>query len=77
MYRAQSTPRKYEEHAYVLDFNPRGKSFTVRGRDGIIVTAKTEKNRFARPEMIKFHIHYKKGMNPYVGLHEYLSSILK
>ena len=39
MHRAQSPPRKYEEHAYVLDFNPRGKSSTVRGRDGIIVTA--------------------------------------
>ncbi len=39
MHRAQSTPRKYEEHAYVLDFNSRGKSSTVRGRDGIIVTA--------------------------------------
>lgn len=42
-------------------------------KNGIIVTAKTEKNRFARPEEIKFHIHYKKGMNKYVGLHEYLS----
>ena len=39
MYRAQSPPRKYEEHAYVLDFNPRGKSSTVRGREGIIITA--------------------------------------
>lgn len=39
MYRAQSPPRKYEEYAYVLDFNPRGKSFTVRGREGIIITA--------------------------------------
>ena len=39
MYRAQSPPRKYEEYAYVLDFNPRGKSVTVRGRDGIIITA--------------------------------------
>ena len=39
MYRAQSTPRKYEEYAYVLDFNPRGKSSSVRGREGIIVTA--------------------------------------
>lgn len=38
MHRAQFTPRKYEEHAFVLDFNPRGKSSTVRGRDGIIVT---------------------------------------
>jgi RecA/RadA recombinase len=42
-------------------------------KTGIIVTATTEKNRFARPEKIKFHIHYKKGMNPYIGLHEYLS----
>ena len=39
MYRTQSSPRKYEEYAYVLDFNPRGKSSTVRGREGIIVTA--------------------------------------
>ncbi len=39
MYRAQSPPRKYEEYAYVLDFNPRGKSTTVKGREGIIVTS--------------------------------------
>lgn len=39
MYRAKSPPRKYEEYAYVLDFNSRGKSSTVRGREGIIVTA--------------------------------------
>ena len=39
MYRANSPPRKYEEYAYVLDFNPRGKSSTVRGREGIIITA--------------------------------------
>jgi putative nucleotide binding protein len=39
LHRAQPPPRKYEEHAYVLDFNPRGKSSTVRGRDGIIITA--------------------------------------
>ena len=31
--------RKYEEYAYVLDFTSRGRSKTVRGRDGIIVTA--------------------------------------
>ncbi len=37
MERAQT--RKYEEYAYVLDFITRGKSTTVRGRDGIIVTA--------------------------------------
>lgn len=37
--RANVSPRKYEEYAYVLDFNARGKSSTVRGREGIIVTA--------------------------------------
>lgn len=39
MYRSQSSSRKYEEFAHVLDFNPRGKSSTVRGREGIIITA--------------------------------------
>jgi len=37
--RVQSPPRKYEEYAYVMDFNSRGKSTTVRGREGVIVTA--------------------------------------
>lgn len=37
--RGYTQPRKYEEYAYVLDFNERGKSSTVRGRQGIIVTA--------------------------------------
>ena len=31
--------RKYEEYAYVLDFSSRGRSKTVRGREGLIVTA--------------------------------------
>lgn len=35
----RTQPRKYEEYAYVLDFVPRGKSTTVRGRDGIIIIA--------------------------------------
>tara|TARA_B100000470_G_scaffold60130_1_gene45434 strand:- start:128 stop:694 length:567 start_codon:yes stop_codon:yes gene_type:complete len=39
LYRAKSPPRKYEEYAFVLDFDTRGRSSTVRGRDGIIVTA--------------------------------------
>jgi putative nucleotide binding protein len=39
LHRAQIPPRKYEEYAYVLDFNSRGKSSTVRGREGIIITA--------------------------------------
>ncbi len=39
MFLERTQPRKYEEYAYVLDFVMRGKSVTVRGRDGIIVTA--------------------------------------
>ncbi len=35
--RGYTQPRKYEEHAYVLDFVERGKSVTVRGREGIII----------------------------------------
>ena len=34
-----SQARKYEEYAYVLDFTPRGKSITVRGREGVIIQA--------------------------------------
>jgi putative nucleotide binding protein len=37
--RISSPPRKYEEYAYVLDYVTRGKSTTVRGREGIIITA--------------------------------------
>jgi putative nucleotide binding protein len=33
----QLPQRKYEEYAYILDFVPRGKSTTVRGREGVIV----------------------------------------
>jgi RecA/RadA recombinase len=40
---------------------------------GIIVTAKPNKNRFAQPLPIKFHISFNKGMNPYIGLEEYIS----
>ncbi len=31
--------RRYEEHAFVLEFSPRARSATVRGREGVIVTA--------------------------------------
>lgn len=40
---------------------------------GIIVTAKPNKNRFAKPMPVKFWIDFNKGMNPYVGLQEYIS----
>ncbi len=37
--RGNTQPRKYEEYAYVLDYTSKGRSNTVRGREGIIVTA--------------------------------------
>lgn len=40
---------------------------------GIIVTVKTIKNRFGKPIPIKFHIRWDRGMNPYIGMEEYMS----
>lgn len=40
---------------------------------GIVVTAKPDKNRFCKPTAVKFHISYDHGMNPFVGLEEYMS----
>jgi putative nucleotide binding protein len=37
--RAHPPPRKFEEYAYIIDFKDRGRSLTVRGREGIIITA--------------------------------------
>lgn len=42
-------------------------------QSGIVVTAKPDKNRFCKPTVVKFHISYNHGMNPYVGLDEYMS----
>ena len=44
-----------------------------QAKSGIIVTSKVVKNRFARPIPIKFHISFYRGMNPYVGLENYVS----
>ena len=40
---------------------------------GIIVTAKSLKNRFGKPHTIKFHIRWDKGMNRFIGMEEYIS----
>jgi hypothetical protein len=40
---------------------------------GIIVTVKTLKNRFGKPIPIKFHIRWDRGMNPYIGMEEYMN----
>jgi len=39
---------------------------------GIIVTVKTLKNRFGKPIPIKFHIRWDRGMNPFIGMEEYI-----
>jgi RecA/RadA recombinase len=50
-----------------------GDAAQANSKSGIIVTSKIVKNRFARPIPIKFHISFFKGMNPYVGLENYVT----
>jgi len=38
------------------------------GSSGVIVTAKSRKNRIAKPKKVKFEIDHTKGVNPYKGL---------
>ena len=38
------------------------------GRSGSVITAKSAKNRLAKPKKVKFEIDYTKGINPYKGL---------
>ncbi len=42
-------------------------------KTGIVVTSSFKKARFTRPYPIKFHISFMNGMNPYVGLEEFVS----
>lgn len=44
-----------------------------QAKTGLIITSKVVKNRFVRPIPIKFHLSFYKGMNPYVGLENYVS----
>lgn len=45
----------------------------AKRQTGMILTSKCWKNRFAQPHNVKIHIDFKKGMNPYIGLHEFMS----
>lgn len=38
------------------------------GQSGIVVTAKADKNRLAKPKKVKFEIDFSTGCNPYKGL---------
>lgn len=42
-------------------------------KTGVIVRSTTDKNRLAKPAKIEFHISFHKGMNPYIGLQDYIS----
>ena len=42
-------------------------------KTGIVVTSTLKKSRFTIPEPIKFHVSFANGMNPYVGLQDYVS----
>lgn len=42
-------------------------------KTGIIVTSNLRKSRFTIPEPVKFHISFLNGMNPYVGLQDFVS----
>jgi len=42
-------------------------------KTGIVVTSTPKKARFTRPYSVKFHISFMNGMNPYVGLQDFVS----
>jgi putative nucleotide binding protein len=63
----QQYQRKYEEYAYVLDFTQRGKSTTVRGREGIIIQAIGEE-RLTLLELLGFqNMNFDVGERVYIG----------
>ena len=63
----EQSPRKYEEYAYVLDFLQRGKSTTVRGREGIIIQAIGEE-RLTLLELLGIqNMNFEVGERVYIG----------
>jgi putative nucleotide binding protein len=63
----QQYQRKYEEYAYVLDFTQRGKSTTVRGREGIIIQAIGEE-RLTLLELLGIqNMNFDVGERVYIG----------
>jgi putative nucleotide binding protein len=63
----QQFQRKYEEYAYILDFTLRGKSNTVRGKEGIIIQAIGEE-RLTLLELLGVqNISFEVGERVYIG----------
>jgi putative nucleotide binding protein len=58
---------KFEEYAYVLDFSIRGKSRTIRGREGIIIQAMGE-NRLTLLVLLGVqNVNFEIGERVYIG----------
>lgn len=58
---------KFEEYAYILDFTLRGKSLTIRGREGIIIQAIGE-NRLTLLELLGIqNANFDIGERVYIG----------
>jgi putative nucleotide binding protein len=63
----QQPPRKYEEYAYVLDYTQRGKSATVRGREGLIVQGIGEEHLTLLELLGVQNINFEVGERVYIG----------
>lgn len=70
--------RRYEEHAYVLDFQVKAKSKTIKGREGVIIQALGE-DYFTLLELLGIDgVMYTIGERLYIGrnLREKIISVL-
>jgi putative nucleotide binding protein len=63
----QQPPRKYEEYAYVLDYTLRGKSSTVRGREGLIIQGIGEEHLTLLELLGVQNINFEVGERVYIG----------
>jgi putative nucleotide binding protein len=63
----QQPPRKYEEYAYVLDYTQRGKSATVRGREGLIVQGIGEEHLTLLELLGVQNMNFEVGERVYIG----------
>ncbi|MDQ3939179.1 MAG: DUF655 domain-containing protein [Thermoproteota archaeon] len=63
----QQPTRKYEEYAYVLDYTQRGKSTTVRGREGLIVQGIGEEHLTLLELLGVQNMNFEVGERVYIG----------
>lgn len=63
----QQSPRKYEEYAYVLDYTQRGKSVTVRGREGLIIQGIGEEHLTLLELLGIQNMNFEVGERVYIG----------